>query len=196
MANVQLQIDAVAGKAKLTRLLQAVAPDTVLTAVGGRLLFHVDESFRTRGRGTWRALSPITLALRRFGGNVPLQDTGRYKESFVTETDHRTYVEVGTNLKISGGLSLAKIHEFGTDPYTIRVRRASVLAAELHTDVGGVTWTKYGGRWIFFGKEVHHPGIPARPVLPTKAVAERLVLETIDAMLARIAQPTESRFGG
>ncbi|MDZ4347914.1 MAG: hypothetical protein U1E51_36365, partial [Candidatus Binatia bacterium] len=86
----------------------------------------------------------------------------------------QTFVEVGTNLKTPSGLSLGKIHEFGTGPYTIRVKRAKVLAAQ----------TRAGG-WLFFGKEVHHPGIPARPVLPTKAVAERLVQQTLDAMLAR-----------
>ena len=94
-------------------------------------------------------------------------------------------MEVGSNIQTPDGRSLAKIHEFGTGPYTIRVKRARVLAAQ----------TRFGN-WLIFGKEVQHPGIPARPVLPTKAVGERLVQETINAMLARIDQPASGRFGG
>ena len=43
--------------------------------------------------------------------------------------------------------------------------------------------TKSVGYWLFFGKEVHHPGIPPRPVLPTKDEAEKLVVQTVDGML-------------
>jgi phage gpG-like protein len=148
------------------------------------LTSYVDESFRTRGRGQWAALAPTTLLLRRRGGDAPLQDTGRYKQSYVTETDNQTFVEVGTNLKTESGLSLGKIHEFGTGPYTIRVKRAKVLAAQTRA-----------GNWLIFGKQVNHPGIPARPVLPSKVVAERLVQQTIDGMLSRISAPSGGRFG-
>lgn len=174
MAYVKLEISTAEGQKFLQLVSDAIAPRVILSAIGGRFMSHVDESFRTRGRGAWRALSPLTLLLRRHGGDVPLQDSGRYKQSFVQETDNQTFVEVGTNLKTPGGLSLGKIHEFGTGPYTIRVNRAKVLAAQ----------TRAGG-WLFFGRVVNHPGIPARPVLPTKAVAERLVQETIDALLTR-----------
>lgn len=186
MASITIQIDAAAGKVKLDRLLEAVEPETVLRVIGARLLSYVDESFRTRGRGTWRALAALTLQLRRHGGDMPLQDTGRLKQSYVSETDSRTFIEVGSNLKTSDGVtSLSKIHEFGTGPYTIRIRRAKVLAAQTRV-----------GSWIFFGKEVHHPGITARPVLPTKAVAEQMILETIDGMLNRVTAPDAARFGG
>lgn len=184
-ANVIIEVDTVAGQVKIQRLLKAVAPATLLNVIGARLVSYVDESFRTRGRGIWPALAATTLLLRKRGGDMPLQDTGRYKQSFVTETDSRTYVEVGSNIQTPDGRSLAKIHEFGTGPYTIRVKRARVLAAQ----------TRFGN-WLIFGKEVQHPGIPARPVLPTKAVGERLVQETINAMLARIDQPASGRFGG
>ena len=176
MAFIKLEITSASGEKFFHLLSDALRPQTILTAIGGRFMSYVDESFRTRGRGTWSPLSPLTLLMRKHGGGAPLQDSGRYKQSFVQETDNQSYVEVGTNLKIESGLLLGAIHEFGTGPYTIRVKRAKTLAAQTRA-----------GSWVFFGKEVHHPGIPARPVLPTKAVAERLVQQTLDAMLTRLA---------
>ena len=182
--NLDINISTTAGEAKLQRLLKAMEPKTLLDLIGGRLLSHVNKQFKTRGEGRWAALAPSTLLLRKRGGDAPLQDTGRLKGSYVSEvggpgrdysTDGQTFVEVGSNVKTESGHSLAKIHELGTGPYTIRVKRARVLAAR----------TRFG-QWLIFGKEVHHPGIPARPVLPTKAVAERLVSGVIDGALARV----------
>lgn len=184
--NVNISVDSAAGQDKLRRLMQAMEPRTLLGLIGGRLLAYVDRQFKTRGEGRWRALSPLTLLLRKRGGDAPLQDTGRLKGSYVSEsggpgtdysTDNATFVEVGSNVKTPSGLSLARIHELGTGPYTIRVRRARFLAAR----------TRFGG-WLIFGKEVNHPGIPARPVLPTKAVAERLVRDVVDGALERAQQ--------
>ena len=174
MAGIEIRIDAALGAEKFARVRRELEAGTLLRLIGARLISYVDESFKTRGRGSWRPLAASTLALRRRGGDAPLQDTGRYKQSFVLETDGRTFVEVGSNVKTPGGLSLARIHEYGTGPYTIRVRTAKVLAAQTRM-----------GAWLHFGKEVHHPGVPARPVLPAKAVAERLVAQVAEAALAR-----------
>ena len=176
MPVIEVRIDATVGQQKFAQLRKALDAPTLLKLIGARLMSHVDESFKTRGRGAWRPLSQLTLLLRRRGGDAPLQDTGRYKQSWVQESDGRTFVEVGSNLKVPGGLSLAKIHEYGTAPYTIRARNAKVLAAETRM-----------GTWLHFGKEVNHPGVPARPVLPTKAVAERLIQQVANAALARVA---------
>ena len=173
MPAIKIEISTVAGEEKVARLLKVIEPQTLLAAVGGRFLSYVDRQFKTRGEGRWKPLAAGTLALRKRGGDQPLQDAGHYRQSFVQETDDRTFVEVGTNLKV-GGFSLGKIHEFGTGPYTIRVKRAKVLAAQTRA-----------GAWFFFGKEVHHPGVPARPVLPTKAKAEEMIKLTVDAMLER-----------
>ena len=88
------------------------------------------------------------------------------------ETDNRTFVEVGSNVKTPSGIPLGKIHEYGTGPFVIRVKQARTLAARLRD-----------GTWVNFGKQVNHPGIPARPVLPTAATAERLVVETVEEMI-------------
>lgn len=174
MSNVHIDLTTLSAQRRIERLLQLVQPKVLLTAVGGRFISYVDESFRTSGRGRWPPLAMSTLALRAHGGDKPLQDTGRYKASFVKETDDQTYVEVGTNLKTPSGAALGPIHELGTGPFTIRAQRAKVLAAQTRA-----------GAWLHFGKEVHHPGIPARPVLPSQAEGERLAKETLDAMLDR-----------
>lgn len=184
MTTATINVTALAAREKIARLAKAVGPTVILKVVGLRLLSYVDESFKTKGRGTWRPLSPLTLTMRARGGDQPLQDTGRYKQSFVRdvggragpgtdyETDDRTFVEVGSNVKTPSGIPLGKIHEHGTGPFVIRVKQARTLAARLRS-----------GEWINFGKQVNHPGIPARPVLPTAATAERLVFETVDEMI-------------
>lgn len=195
MAKIEISIDTVAGKAKIKRLLEVVEPRTVLTAVGARFLSYIDESFRTQGRGRWKAMAWTTAALRSGGEGMLLQNKGHYKQSFpppvgrgALKTDNKTFVEIGGTAKTPGGIPLANIHEEGTKPYTIRVRNAKVLAAKLGAGVGpiGMTGTGRMAGWLFFGKEVHHPGVPARPVLPDQRTAERLAQETINAMLARV----------
>lgn len=83
----------------------------------------------------------------------------------MSESDNATYVEVGTNLKTTeGGLSLGRIHEYGTGPYTIRARNARVLAAPIGGGTNGagqfgpvgLIKSRRETRWLFFGKEVHH----------------------------------------
>ena len=194
MAQLTIQVDSLAPRATLERLTEAVGAPLVLNLLAARMLEYADESFRTAGRGKWKRLSWSTLATRKRGGDKPLQDTGRYKQSFVKESDDRTFVEVGTNLKIEGGLSLGKIHEYGTGPYTIRVRRARILAAPLGSGANaagsggpvGMIGSGRMSRWLFFGKEVHHPGIPARPVLPETVVeAETVLRPVIEGALER-----------
>ncbi len=197
MTTVTINVTALAARAKIERLAKAVGPGVILKAVGLRLLSYVDESFKTKGRGAWRHLAWTTNAMRREGTGQPLQDTGRYKQSFVRdvggragpgtdyETDDRTFVEVGSNVKTPSGIPLGKIHEFGTKPFVIEVKNAKVLAGKIGS---GVSVFGLGGKhakigWLIFGKKVNHPGIPARPVLPTEATAERLVVETVDEML-------------
>lgn len=176
MANLKIEIDALAPRGTLERLETELGPQLVLKLIGARLASYADESFSTRGRGRWAVLSGNTLQLRRRGGDAPLQDSGRYRQSFVTETDGQTYVEVGSNLKTASGAPLAKIHEHGTGPFVIRLRRARVLAARTRA-----------GSWAIFGKEVHHPGIPARPVLPgSQAEAEEILRPVLAGMLEKV----------
>ena len=204
MTTVTINVTTLAAREKIDRLAKAIGPGPILKVIGMRLLSYVDESFKTHGRGQWRPLAWTTLALRKRGGDQPLQDTGRYKQSFVSETDSKTFVEVGSNVKVPSGLSLGKIHEFGTSPYTIRSRGGKIMMAMIGQGVGGagehagislisrvgITPLRRETNWLIFGKEIHHPGIPARPVLPTQATAERLVVETVTEMLDMEAKGT------
>lgn len=175
------------------------SPAGLLKAVGARFMSYVQESFQRSGQHQgfstprWAPLAWGTVALRKRGGSAPLQDTGMLKQSYVTETDGKTYVAVGTNRT-----PLAFWHEFGTGThgtgkgmYIIRPIRAKVLAAELgsgahgaaeHSPVSFIA-SKRPSNWMFFGKEVHHPGVAARPVLPTKEIGERLAQGLIDEFL-------------
>lgn len=150
------------------------SPKIILKLIGLRFMSFVTQQFETRGEGRWRPLARSTIFGRR-GGSEPLQDTGRYRQSFVSDTDEQTFVEVGTN-DFRG-----KIHEFGTKPYVIRAKNALALA--FHSSQGD----------IIFRKSVNHPGVPARPVLPTKAVAERLVQEELDSYLEVLAGEVSSQ---
>lgn len=184
MTTVTINVTTLAAREKIERLAKAISPNILLRIIGFRLLSYVNESFKTHGRGAWRPLAQLTLAMRTRGGDQPLQDTGQYRMSFVTEiggkvgpgtdyeTDERTFVEVGSNVKTPSGIPLGKIHEFGTGPFVIRVKQARTLSARLRS-----------GEWINFGKQVNHPGIPARPVLPTQATAERLIVEVVEEQL-------------
>lgn len=206
MPSVQISVNTTLGQAKIERLLKAVEPRTLLNVIGARLLFHVNESFNTRGRGAWAPLSPLTLALRKRGGDMPLQDTGRLKGSYVSEqggpgtdysTDGQTYVEVGSNVKTPGGkYSLAKIHEYGAviEPIPGKFWQYSYTTKKGRTvNVKRPTMLVLGkiGDQLIFSKRVV---IPPRPVLPSQAAAEKMIQETVDGMLSRIAQPGAARF--
>lgn len=195
MAALTFQIDTLAPRAVLERLTEAVGAPVVLALLGARIQSFIDESFRTRGRGRWRPLSWSTLAMRKRGGDEPLQDTGMYKQSFTQETDNATFIEVGTNLKTASGAPLGKIHEEGTGPYIIRVRNARVLAAPFGSGAHGaaehgpigIIRSRSVSRWSFFGKEVHHPGVPARPVLPgSEQEAEAILRPVLEEALERV----------
>ena len=160
------------------------SPRGLLLAIGARFMSYIDESFRSQGQhqgfstSRWKPLAWGTVALRSRGGSAPLQNTGEYRQSFVQSTDGETYVEAGTNR-----VPLAYWLEHGTRPYTIRPVRARVLAAKLPNGPLGLIPTNRMSNWLFFGKEVHHPGIPARPVLPTKEIGEQLAQQVIDGYL-------------
>lgn len=167
-----IRLDAVINRVDVDRLMTAVEPRVVLKLIGQQFIHFIGKSFETRGRGGWRPLAVSTLALRVRGGDVPLQDTGKYRQSFVTATDDSTYVEAGTSLKTATGVPLGKVHESGTGPYTIQVKQARMLAAKTRA-----------GTWMIFGRKIEHPGIPARPVLPTLSQAEALLKPALEEML-------------
>lgn len=138
----------------------------LLSAVGLRILRWVDENFKREGiEVKWRPLSPNTIAGRRRGSSKVLQDTGRLKNSFSFQLlSGGDSVQVGTNVEY------AKHHHYGTRPYTIRPARARVLAFAV---AGGMA----------FARQVNHPGLPSRPLIPSVRTATKLARETIEAAI-------------
>lgn len=66
---------------------------------------------------------------------------------------------------------LANIHHSGTDPYTISPKKAKALS--------------FGGIAV---KRVHHPGLPARPLIGFPESDQRVALEEVDDYLTIILQ--------
>lgn len=171
---------------KFNRIAEMLrSPRGLLLAIGARFMSYIDESFRSQGQhagfntSRWKPLAWLTVAMRPRGGSAPLQNTGAYRQSFVQSTDGESFVEAGTNK-----VPLAYWMEHGTSPYTIRPVRARVLAARLPSGpLGLIPTNRMSGMWFIFGKEVHHPGITARPVLPTKEIGEQLAQQVIDGYL-------------
>lgn len=157
------------GENALHAFAAGFSPRIILKLIGLRFMSFVTQQFETRGEGRWAPLARSTIFGRRGRSSEPLQDTGRYRQSFVSDTDEQTFVEVGTN-DFRG-----KIHEYGTKPYVIRAKNGRALA--FHGSNGDMV----------FRKSVNHPGVPARPALPAKAVAERLVQEELDSYLETLA---------
>lgn len=165
----------------VTKLVELLgSPKKMLQVIGLRLQSFVDESFRTQGRGRWKPLAAMTVSLR--GSGAPLQRTSAYRQSFVTTSDDVTFVRIGSDNP------LARFHEYGTGQnppggrgwYVIVPRTAKVLVASGPT-----------GFSLVLGKFVRHPGVPARPVLPTQEQADKLGDETVTGMLEEVIKQGE-----
>lgn len=152
----------------------ALQPSVLLKLIGLRLTGFMTDRFENDGANTefnlpaWEPLKPSTISMRRSGSSRPLQDSGRLRMSYLAqpETDNSTYVEVGSNMEY------ASYHEDSTGPYVITAKTKRGLAAQLAS-----------GGWVRFGKKVNHPGLPARPVLPSVQNAEQMMLEEYEEVL-------------
>jgi phage gpG-like protein len=104
----------------------------------------------------------VKIALARRSKGL-LVDTGAYRSSFIEKGDTYHVEKVDKNSITIGSSHPLTLHEAGTKPYVIRPRRAKSLR-----------WVGMYGQ-IFFAKEVHHPGVPARPV----AIIQQEDVETV-----------------
>jgi hypothetical protein len=146
-----------------------------LELIGARWLLWVDQNFRAGGlEQPWAPLAASTLAGRRAGGAgaQPLRDRGRLAQSFVSTVTRGTEdrVQVGTADQRAGWLHA------GTPARTIEARRRKFLVFQ----------TPQGPR---FARRVEHPGLPARPLLPSERQAEALAMgvltRSVDEILRR-----------
>lgn len=188
---LKIAIDAAAGKVKLQRLQAAVSARTILDVVKLRLLAWVDQNFKDAGtEHRWPPLAQTTVMLQ--GGpsgmtrqrNKPLE-TFRQKVHSLIVGDKSLWVGFADEIQ-----KIAAIHHFGSGPYIIEPVQKKVLAALLpggmRVSIIGPSGRTSEGRYLIFGKRVHHPGIPRRPLIPSDSLAQRLVVETVEAMLEKV----------
>jgi hypothetical protein len=146
-----------------------------LELIGARWLLWVDENFRAGGlERPWVPLARSTLAGRRAGGAGAqlLRDRGRLAQSFVSTVTRgpEDRVQVGTEDQRAAWLHA------GTPARTILPRQRKFLLFE----------TPEGPR---FARRVEHPGLPARPLLPSERAAEEMAVQvlarSVDEILRR-----------
>ena len=167
--------------------------------IGVDMVKWIDRNFEAQGlEKPWAPLAASTVFGRRQGGGGAkiLQNNGQLRASH-TYRPSADRVVVG----FPEG-SIAEYQHFGTAPYTIRPKNPDgVLAFPFPPGLSAPTSiikrrkgspkvgaiNKSGSKQSFlFVKEVHHPGLKARPLLPTVPLAEQLVGETIQRYIANL----------
>jgi phage gpG-like protein len=166
---ITVSINTKSAVSRLRRFGLALDRERLLRAVGTRLLTKVGEIFAFEGQPRWKPLSPCTVAS---GGKRTLQRTGKLRRSFGMRVEGDTVI-------VGSALELATLHHHGTRPYWIRPRSAKALR-----------FMTQGG--TKFRHVVRHPGLLARPLLPTKGEARDLAVEVVKAEVKRTVKESAS----
>lgn len=136
-----------------------------LQRISHRMLQAVEENFAKQGRPKWTPMTSSTKSKRGSGAKL-LQDTGKLAASI--RPFHGTHLAgVGTNKKYG------VFQQLGTKPYAIKPKKKKAL--------------------YFIGaprplKEVHHPGLPARPFLSMTESDKLDIIHIIDSHIRTIAR--------
>jgi phage gpG-like protein len=155
LLGIKVKVDASKFGRRLAKLEAPLRARTPMLHVIGRTgVVWVQENIARRGAwrqpGGWTPLRPNTVAAK--GHNRPLVDTGDLALSF-------RYTIFGGTVRIRSDSPIAGFHEFGTKgPYNIP-RNPPMPAGKY------LAFMTTGG--MVFAKQVVHPGLPKRPMLPT-----------------------------
>jgi len=130
------------------------------TETAPEIVADVGRATAAAGRA-WVPLAEGTLAARRGGGGGAraLQDTRRMQQSV-------TSVVRGLSVEVGAGTEQSPWQHGGTGPHTIRPVNVSLL--RFVTAAG-----------VVFAREVHHPGIPARPFVGMNRADIRTMLQML-----------------
>jgi len=148
--------------------------------IGINLLKLVDKGFKTEGVAVtgkkWKSLAGSTRAARRKGpgrgGPKILQDSGDLRRSFAMDYQEKM-TRVGTALKYSA------YHEYGgKKSYKIVAKGLKHHHEELRSRAM-LRFMNAQGQWVF-RREVIHPPLPQRKMLPTKKIGQEIVNKTVD----------------
>lgn len=173
MANeFVIVVDATQAFRKLQRLDRALDERPLLGAIGNKVMGWANKQFETEGRHSgepWEPLSPNTIAGRLQGSSARiLQKTGRGKQSL-------SFRIVGGSVEFGTAVPYMRVHQTGSDPYTIKPKKSGGL---LHFQVMGDK-----GPVHRVAKEVHHPGLPAREFLPDARDAKEMAVDLIEQQI-------------
>lgn len=171
--SVSLQMNATPMLKRLQAMRSVLTDKEILTALGLRVTKWVDDNFREQGRlgdTAWRPLRRSTIYAK--GSSGILVDRGHLKRSFRVRV-------LGSRLEVYTPIFYAKFHEEGTSPYIIAPKRAGGLLAFPHPDGFARFRARRGGvKNHILAKVVHHPGLPRRPMMPSRRIAQRLLNES------------------
>lgn len=182
--QINLRVEMAQAQRALSKLKKTLNKREYLKLVGTQLLRWVNENFKAEGlEKKWAPLSPNTIIGRRKEGRGAkiLQDTGGLRKSFIDKVSKQgQWVAVGTQDK------KAQWHHFGTKPYIIKPRTKKMLRFPV-TAVDG-------GKGFAFARQVNHPGLPARPLVPSESRGREIAVEELKNYIKVITK--EANQGG
>lgn len=192
MTQAAVKVDISGAVAKLRALDVGMKPSALVRTVGLAQQAWVNQNFKDEGtEEKWQALSENTKAARRGKGYLakPLQDTGTLRRSFVTE-----YSE--NEARTGSVMPLAFWHHAGTKPYDIMAKPNGTWIKSRKTRFGPLAfqvakgynvYTGFTKGWAFATK-VRHPGLPARPLVPSAKAGLALAERVLKAYLDKLAE--------
>lgn len=189
--GIEIQIDTQVAQNRLETLRLRFSKRTLTKLIGLRLLQWVNQNFRQGGaERPWAPLSPNTIAGRRrgrgAGGAQMLRDTGHMAQSFTPGAPDSLYEETDDFVRVGTADRKAAWHHFGTAPYTITTKPPDRRSRKNPKRPGYLLIMTPQGP--IFRREVHHPGLPARPLLPSDPLARTLAEETLQAYVDQVAR--------
>ncbi|MBI4185298.1 MAG: hypothetical protein HY521_15000 [Proteobacteria bacterium] len=144
----------------LARLAAALSPARLAAAIGSRQLEWLRENADKRGiERPWAPPAPATRARGGGGGGA------RLAAGFAARVS-------GASVEVAQPDPRAAFFHLGTRPFAIRPRRARALRF-------------FGPEGVRIVRAVRHPGQPARPLLPSPALAGALAAEAVSAGIDR-----------
>lgn len=169
--QISLQVKYQETSKALRKLGVALNNNAFLNALGLRWIQWINENIRRGGTPPWPRMSDNTVFVnprRSSNRNFSSRFESRLRQSFVHVVFNNT-VTVGTRLQY------ADYADQGTRPHKIMPRVKTVL--RFRTRSGTV-----------FAQEVDHPGTPPRPLVPTKAVAEKMAFDLLNAYVRQVVR--------
>lgn len=169
--------------------------------IGDSVIGWIDKNFKAQGlEKPWKPLRPSTMFAKRMAGVGAKALEGL--RSWVTHRASAKNVVIGFPSE-----SPAKYHHFGTKgPYEIRPKNkkalrflmppfSSIATGQMRTvlsprpkDTPVIGMTKGNKQSWLFTQVVHHPGLPARPLLPSVQKAEELAKAVIEDALMEMVK--------